>query len=247
MAHALVSVGIDVAQMNDRTAVAATLFYGPTHTLTGHIKHLERLPEGQPYPEQARRLANILHNLKNVLYAERIHTQRLYVLVDVTGVGRPIFDMLTEDLAGNVRAVAVTLTGGSEVSKRGDEWHIPKQHLVSALTRFMVERRLAPPEDETGRLTDEARQFQKELRQFQGKKTAADRVETGARQGAHDDLVISVGLSLLPVLQSPRPTRVRRATVARDTVDAWQPANNLPKYRGQKLYVNSQTGETTFR
>jgi hypothetical protein len=235
--RALVTLGVDIGQMRDPTALAVTVVTGPAAAVIGHVRYVQRLPLGTPYPQTATRIQEVLHNLRNAIYAEGIATTKFHIFMDVTGVGRPIFDMLTEQLPANVRAVAVTLTGGSSLTKDGVEWHVPKQHLVSLLNRFMAERRLVLPATQEGSLTDEARQFQRELRTFVGRKESAQHVETGARQGSHDDLVIAVGLSLLNVAYTARkPSRIH---------DGFGPARprpikGLPRYHGMRLYDDGQ-------
>jgi hypothetical protein len=237
--RALVTIGVDIGQLKDPTAIAVNVFQGPAPTLVGHVRYLQRLPLGTPYPDVASRLASIPLNLKNAMFAEGIATQRLRLYLDVTGVGRPIFDMLTERLPKYVQAVAVTLTGGQEVSKQGNEWHVPKQHLVSLLNRYMTERRLILPAAPTGSLTDEARQFQRELRSFVGRKESAQHVETGARQGSHDDLVIAVGLSLLGVTATRRPPRMHEGMGEPRP----QPVPGLRRFYGLRLYDDGEFRE----
>jgi hypothetical protein len=232
--RALVNVGIDVGQLKDPIAISAVMIYGPTRTIVAHVKHLERLPTGTAYPDVVRRVQTLLHNLNNVLFAEGINVSKLNVLVDVTGIGRAIYDMLREALPPIIKLVAVTLTGGQEQSRAGSEWKIPKQDFVSNLVRFSSERRLYLP------ATDEAQAFQRELRTFQGRKTSASTVETGARGGAHDDLVISVGLALLNVAQVRKPARQRQAIVVRGTETGPRPVKGLRRYRGMRLYTDGE-------
>jgi hypothetical protein len=235
--RALVTLGVDIGQMRDPTALAVTVVTRPAAAVIAYTRFLQRLPLGTNYPAVAERIQEVLFNLKNAIYNEGIAATKFHIFMDVTGVGRPIFDMLIEQLPANVRAIAVTLTGGSSTTKDGVEWHVPKQHLVSLLNRFMAERRLILPAAPAGQLTDEARQFQRELRTFVGRKESAQHVETGARQGAHDDLVIAVGLSLLNVaVQHKKPSRIHDGFgPARP-----RPVKGLPPYRGLRLYDDGE-------
>jgi len=185
------TVGIDIGQMADPTAVSVA----DLRTRTVRILRLERLPLRQPYPDQVRRLVTLIRNLRAYALREaRITADRsrlINIYVDVTGVGRSPHDMLIEaNTAANVRVYAVTLTAGSEVSRDGYELHIPKLDLVDRLRRLMEEGRLEVPAGSA-----EARAVQTELRMFAGVKTSAASVSTGAREGAHDDLVIALALS----------------------------------------------------
>jgi hypothetical protein len=200
-----VTVGVDVGQQKDPTAIAVTIypFPGAVHLRLATVKYLERLPLGTGYPEVKNRILDVLHNLEYAFYAEVPGRYMGEVRVDATGVGRPLVDMLHE-AEPQARIYGVTLTAGHEQTRKGWDWYVPKQHLVNSLTRYMAERRLLLPD------TQESRQFQRELRSFQGRKESANHVETGARQGTHDDLVIAVGLTLLQGRQTRRPPKQRQ-------------------------------------
>jgi hypothetical protein len=234
--RALVNIGIDVGQVNDPTAVAAVMVYGPAQQLVAHVKHLERLPLRTSYPDVVRRVQGVLFNLNNVLFAEGVASSKVSVLVDITGIGRAIYDMLREPqtLPAAVRLVAVTLTGGAEGSRQGDDWKVPKQDFDSNLIRFSAERRLYLP------ATEEATQFQRELRAYQGRKTSPNRIETGARAGSHDDLIIAVGLALLNVAHVRKPTRQRQAIFVGGVDDKPRPVKGLRRYRGMRLYDDGE-------
>jgi len=185
------TVGIDIGQMADPTAVSVA----DLRTRNVRVLRLERLPLRQPYPEQVRRLVTLIRNLRAYAIREaRITADRsrlINIYVDVTGVGRSPHDMLIEaNTAANVRVYAVTLTAGQEATRDGYELHIPKLDLVDRLRRLMEEGRLEVPAGSA-----EARAVQTELRMFAGVKTSAASVSTGAREGAHDDLVIALALS----------------------------------------------------
>jgi hypothetical protein len=186
-------VGIDIGQMQDPTAVSVAEERG--HTV--RILRLERLPLRQPYPQQVARLTELLGNLRSwaIMGATRPadRSQEIVVNVDVTGVGRSPYDMLQEAIppARRFRIFAVTLTAGSEVTRDASELHVPKIELVDRLRRLMEENRLEAPAD-----SQEARAVAHELRMFAGVKTSANTVATGAKAGAHDDLVVAMALSV---------------------------------------------------
>lgn len=213
VARTLATVGVDIGQLADPTAISVARY----RRGEAEVRFLERLPLQTRYPDVARRVANVVHNLKQALYQERSSTipVDIVVLVDVTGIGRATFDMLKEELPRNLSVLAVTLTAGTAITRKGDEWHVPKQDLVDNLRRYVEEGRLQVAQTST-----ELRALQSEMRTFSGQKTSPATTTTGARSGAHDDLVIAVGLALLPGARPRRPSGISRARVARDTVDS---------------------------
>jgi Terminase RNaseH-like domain len=179
------TVGIDIGQMADPTALAVT------ENRNNHVftLRLERLPLRQRYPDQVRRFAQLLANLRNWAFANaRPFNPTVYM--DVTGVGRSPYDMLVETIHPSVKVIAVTLTGGQGTTRKGQELHIPKLTLVDRLRRLAEEERLhIPPAG------NEVRAITRELRMFAGTKTSADTLATGAKAGAHDDLVVALALA----------------------------------------------------
>jgi hypothetical protein len=193
------TLGIDIGQMQDPTAIAVT------ETRDSHIftLRMERLPLRQSYSQQVRRFAELLGNLRNWAYANS-RPYRPTVYMDVTGVGRSPYDMLRETIHPSVKVIAVTLTSGSETTRKGHELHVPKLNLVDRLRRLAEEERLHIPP-----ASAEARAITRELRMFAGTKTGADSLSTGARSGAHDDLVVALALACFDTDASRFRTGVR--------------------------------------
>jgi hypothetical protein len=91
----------------------------PTSPVNEHhyaARHLERLPIGTPYPAQVARVKALHDHLK-----AQEGTAPLLV-VDQTGVGRPVVDMLR---AAELSPAAVTITGGDAVSRDGGDYRCP--------------------------------------------------------------------------------------------------------------------------
>jgi hypothetical protein len=238
MSRTFITVGVDVGQLQDPTAISVVAWRPDPADGTrriAQVRHLERLPLRTTYPDVARRIDSLLINLTNVVYPA---TPELIVLVDVTGIGRATFDMIQEVLPRSVRCIAVTLTAGANQERKGREWHVPKMDLIAALNRFMAERRLEII------ASDEARAFQQELRTFVGTKTGAATVETGARSGAHDDLVISVGLALLPDQTHRRPSHQRNALWTHGMASRRIP---IRRAYGGAIYADPATGDLEWR
>lgn len=157
------------------------------------IQHLKRWPLKTPYPA-------IVGDVAAMMKTGEVAGARL--LVDGTGVGAAVADLLTER---GVRHELVVVTGGVETTREGLRWKVPKRDLVGAVNVLLQGRRL-----KVARQLPEAATLSSELANFQYKisdLTAHD--SYGAwREGQHDDLVFAVALCCWAV------TRPRVAVVA---------------------------------
>src|SRR5262245_915436 len=124
------TVGLDLGQAVDWSAIVAveqTTPIGwdgyPTDDPTYNVRHIERLPLGTPYPKQVERVAALL-NTPELVTAQ--------LVVDHTGVGRAVVDMLR---AANLPKwlTAVSIHGGDQVTHDGDVYRVPKRDLVAAV------------------------------------------------------------------------------------------------------------------
>ena len=171
-------VGLDIGQMTDFTAICV-LHEQPGTQPAYHCIHLERVPFGTSYPVVVSRVAEIMQT-PLLRYAP--------VIVDATGVGRALLDMLSR---AGVRATAVTITGGDSVTREGDAFRVPKRDLVSVVQVLLQSHRLLIAE-----VLAEAEALVKELLNFQVRITLAGHDQYGAwREGTHDDLVLAVALA----------------------------------------------------
>ncbi len=111
------------------------------------------------------------------------------LVVDATGVGRPVVDMLR---GAGLDLVAVTITPGDAVSRDGDDWRAPKRDLVGALQLLFQQERLRVAQG-----LPEAATLTRELLDFRVKISAAGHDSYAAwREGAHDDLVLATALAV---------------------------------------------------
>jgi hypothetical protein len=193
-------LGLDLGQAQDYTAfVIAELRNEPTgefHTdgtekTTKHydVRHLERFPLGASYPKIVAAVVDRAAALPWPGYSD-ITPQ---LVVDGTGVGRPIIDLLR---AAQPRAAIVpcTISGGNAAVHDATTgyWNVPKRDLASTLAVLLQSARLhvAPA------LPDAAVLMQ-ELLNFKVKITAAAHDTYGAwREGQHDDLVLAAALAV---------------------------------------------------
>jgi hypothetical protein len=89
-----------------------------------HLQHLRRLPLGTPYPEVVERVVTSVQSpaLKG----------QCEVVVDATGVGGPVVDLLRTARLG-CTVVPVTITGGDAPVRVVTAWRVPKRDLIVGL------------------------------------------------------------------------------------------------------------------
>jgi hypothetical protein len=185
----MISIGVDIGQKRDPTAIAvAEIARRPaapdrdeTHFL---IRYLGRLPLGTPYPEVARRVAEVADRAKN----ESGDSPTVYL--DATGVGQPVVDLVAERRRGG-RLIAVYFTHGDRRNEDGNKVILGKAYLVSRLQALLQTRRVHLPD------SDEARTLAQELRDYEIRVSEDANDKYGAfKVGTHDDLVTALGLAV---------------------------------------------------
>lgn len=194
-----VVIGCDIGQRADPTAVAvAEVMPGaePGEPPVFVIRHLERLPLGTPYPAVATRLAQIATRVRDVSRPGDPSPPDVTLMVDATGVGRPIVDLLERETRGTgARLLAATFTHGDTLTAGSGrkEYRVGKAFLVSRLQALFQTDRIRLPADHP-----EARAMLEELLNYEIKVDDNARDTYGAfRVGTHDDLVTALGLAVL--------------------------------------------------
>ena len=135
------------------------------------------------HPAQAQRVNRILARQQ---IAE--HDPRVWV--DYTGVGRAVFDIFKQERVP--RIVPVTITFGGEDGPNGHGGHnVTKLGLVSRLQALMHTGKLHMPDT-----LPLSKLFRRELLDFRVSYTAVGNATFGAREGAHDDLILAVALAV---------------------------------------------------
>ncbi len=181
-------LGLDLGQAQDYTALAILERHDATptpHTPTAapvvfQCRYLERVQLGTPYPAIVERVQTLLSTP-----ALRGHTR---LVVDATGVGRPVIDLLR---AANLAPVPVMITGGDTESQEGGYWRVPKRDLISRLQVLLQEKAITFAEG-----MPHVHMLVQELLNFQVKITTSAHDTYGAwREGTHDDLVLAVALA----------------------------------------------------
>src|SRR5262249_40271786 len=187
---------LDLAQTHDHTALAMIEWPlrsppsppcfpgGPDY----HLRTLKRWPVGTPYREI---VAALVKFLKEAPLAGSGAT----LVIDETGVGRPVTSMIVESLMRarvDASACAVTITDAHEVRLVGHSlWQVPKKTLVAVLQVLLQGRRL-----QVSSGLPETATLVKELQLFRAKISVArtDTLEAW-RERDYDDLVLAVSLA----------------------------------------------------
>jgi hypothetical protein len=159
-------------------------------------RHLQRFKIGTPYPA-------IVSSVQEMLGTPALRGQTELV-VDSTGVGRPVVDMLRQQ---GLKPIAVTITGGDTVTLDAGDYRVPKRDLVGAVQVLLQTERL-----KIAKALPEAAILQEELLNFKVKITEDAHDTYGAwRTGTHDDLVLAVAVAAW-YGERERPRRFRPAS-----------------------------------
>jgi len=189
-------LGLDLGQAQDYTAlVIAETRMEPTGTLWSgaapkkcyDVRHLERFPLGTSYPQI---VASVIDRCA-AQPAPGYSDLPPQLVVDATGCGRPVVDLL-RDAQPRADLVPITITGGDSVGGgAGGYQTVPKRDLASTLAVLLQAARLnvAPA-------LPDAAVLQQELLNFKVKITAAGHDSYSAwRENQHDDLVLAAALA----------------------------------------------------
>jgi hypothetical protein len=219
-----ITVGVDIGQRVDFTAIVVTeASERPSARLTTTLTYdrdfncyvpseqpevetvftarlVERLPLGTPYAGVAERIATIVRNVYGRFTPEAQRTLSVAVVVDATGVGNPVVELIRTVCAELPCSITgATFTYGQNIDGviGGYELRVGKAALVSRLQVLLQGERLRLP------VTPDADIMRRELLDYE------IRVDTDAHEkfgafavGTHDDLVTALGLACL---QDPLP------------------------------------------
>lgn len=196
-----VAVGVDLGQSRDPTSIAVVerIAWEPrigiakaslaaayaeqrTRPPQYNLRALDQAPLGEPYPLQAQRV-------KRMLAVGRIAEADPRVYVDYTGVGRAVYEIFRDQHVPNLSPV--TITFGGDVTAHASGFSVPKLVLISRLQALMHTGCLKMPDS-----LPLAKVLRRELLDFRVGYTAVGNATFGAREGAHDDLVLAVALAV---------------------------------------------------
>jgi hypothetical protein len=224
-----ISIGADIGQQVDPTAIAVCEVRPERTGAIFLVRHLERRPLGEPYPAISRRIAevcvNVVRRVRQARYADGTGDQpegwllssgwdfrlSLYLVLDGTGVGRPVFELVTgalasaglDDLHAEVTTEMAIFTHGHKNTWANGERRVGKGYLVSRLQSLLQTGRVRLPR------TSEAQALAEELQHYEIKVDPDGDAKFGAfRTGKHDDLVTALGLATLEDREPAAPSMV---------------------------------------
>lgn len=173
-------VGLDLGQKQDYTALSVIERVEIESGIEYHVRYLDRFPLGTLYPDIVRQVIAKLSRLEGTYD----------LIVDATGVGIPLLDMIKEM---ELRPIGVWITGGDIVNPRQYGFTVPKRDLVSNLVVLFENNRLKIAKD-----LKDIDQLLHELHNLKRKRnisTGHDSYEAW-RESDHDDLVLSIAVAL---------------------------------------------------
>jgi hypothetical protein len=200
-------VGLDLGQVSDSSALAVInrLTTGGAEPIF-QATYLHRWPTGTAYPKI---VEGVVKMLEGDSFKHQPLRQRPVLVIDATGVGRPVADMFRGSKLGAL-FMPVVITGGHQVNTEGGTYYVPKRLLVSTVQMLLQTRRFKFAEalPEAATLVSEMQNFQLTITE-----QANDTYE--GRKGSHDDLLLAValglwaGVSLKPIPRSSPPVSYR--------------------------------------
>jgi hypothetical protein len=167
------ALGVDIGQAQDPAALAAI-----EHVETEfHLRHVERVGLGLPYPALVERIGAV----------HALVPTPCDLVVDVTGVGKPVFDFLAP-----CNPVGVTITGGKVVEDHGGGlWSVPKAELARCVATALEGGLL-----KIARSLPHSHILASELQAFRVSISDQGHARFEGGGGSHDDLVLAVALAL---------------------------------------------------
>jgi hypothetical protein len=196
--------GIDIGQVNDSTAIVilerikAAPREGLHHALRQEaidearavpvrldLVDIERIPLGTLYPEQVARITDALR-------FPLIEGVRTYL--DMTGVGRPVLQMLREAGVRDMHGISIT-SAKAPATRTPNGWNVGKAELVNAVQIEMQTGRLR-----FGHKVEHVEKLVRELKEFRARINASGNTTFNAREGQHDDLVLALSYAVFGAL-----------------------------------------------
>lgn len=197
-------MGVDLGQANDRSAAVVLERRTQDPDFTGPNWPYITLQKIRRYPQDA----DYTLQVDNILAYPDLD----FLVVEYNGVGRPVVDQLrrrAREINFRGRIIPIITVGSNarlhEVADaKGVTISVPKINLVSSINLLVQSGRLKVPDPHTCQdvetaeniplLTREMRNFEMRIRQINNA-AASYRLGNVEKSGAHDDLVMSLGLA----------------------------------------------------
>jgi len=177
-------IGVDLGKLRDHSAICVidreyvkegwnAVFFCDDYREVLTVKHLEQVQLGTSYPR-------VVHRVKDLAQRASL-LGKVSVVVDATGVGDPVVDMMRlAKIEGEL--VPVKITSGEHATRSNGDYMVPKADLIVGLQMMIARDMLgiAGALELRRELMDELLKIGPELR---------------ATGSGHDDLVIAVALA----------------------------------------------------
>jgi len=194
-------IGCDLGETTDYTAISlterATVYRDDKDTFIHEyrVRYLKRFRGESTYPI-------IVQHLVKMFLKPEISLDG-YLLVDQTGVGRAVIEMMR---AEKLNPIGITITGGTQVTETPDGFNVPKKDLVSALLVLFQtgQIRIAAELPDADVLKGELENFRVKV----NPRTGHESFEAW-KDSDHDDMVISLAMPIwyaseyMPTLDTP--------------------------------------------
>ena len=183
-------LGLDLGQKRDHTAIV--IVERPEPDIYGSrckqllVRHAERVPLGTAYPQVVERV--------RALVGSPLLAGRCAVVVDATGVGAPVMDLLRQAGLG-CEIAAVTITSGERETRQGGRggrvYGVPKETLVALVVVLLEQSELRV----SARMRERAA-LVRELLDTQARPRGTLAPKIGAEgTDEHDDLLMALALA----------------------------------------------------
>jgi hypothetical protein len=168
------------------------------------VVHMERIPLKTKYGEVIRHIAGLLATPQ--LQADpELNRSAGELVIDAGGAGG-VAEMFTDN---GLRAISVIIRGGLDTNWKGrNRFTVAKEELIGLLDARLNHDRF--PLTFSTQLS-EAEAFKAEIADFRRNVSGAGRMQYEARQGKHDDMILSVALAVW-WLSRPQPGHAQFTT-----------------------------------
>lgn len=230
-------VGLDLGQAVDYSALVIVERH-PEWPPAYDVRHIHRWPLGTPYGDV---VADV-----GALMGEPAMAAGSTLIVDSTGVGRPVVD---EFRRACLVPVSITITAGSSVTPEpdGTGFRTPKRDLIATIAVLLEGRRLriASGLALAGLLVSELGTFRRRV------SPAGNDLYASWRESEHDDLVLATALAVwfgerAPVGLDLSDPAVRRLLVGRG-VQGWGFSEGRPPQQDSSIIGKGAIANGSYR
>ncbi len=202
-------IGIDIGKRHDPSAIVVAVAESRENITHYMIPFLTRLALDKSYPDQVGEMVSICRSAAKQ-FRKGGGTKSPAIMVDVTGVGDAVVDMLDPELKNVGVLHPCRFAGGDQLTRNHRDFRIGKDHFISRLQVLSEAKVIHLPGQlaEAKQLSQEMLDFDIDVDETSGKATYG-----AIRPGTHDDMVTALGLAcLLEAEPDVGPLRVVGAT-----------------------------------